>query len=59
MSPEAFGHIAFDAYNRSKGGLTYDGKKIPPWEDLPTDVRKAWEASAEAVMQAVSAAVLA
>lgn len=55
MNPEVFGRIAFNAYNQSKGGLTYDGKKIPPWKDLPPDVQLAWTASAKAVMQAMEA----
>lgn len=46
------GQIAFEAYNESKGGLTYDGKPIPPWHELSGDreaVHRAWEVAAAAV----------
>ncbi len=46
------GQIAFEAYNDSKGGLTYDGKPIPPWHELSGDraaVHRAWEAAAIAI----------
>ena len=47
------GSIAYKAYNEAKGGLTYDGKPIPSWEDLPNkpggpEVMAAWEAAAKA-----------
>lgn len=47
------GQIAFEAYNESKGGLTYDGKPIPPWDELSGDkaaVHRAWEAAADALL---------
>ena len=28
------GQTAFEAYAEAKGGTTYDGKKIPGWNDL-------------------------
>jgi hypothetical protein len=47
------GQVAFEAYNESKGGLTYDGKPIPPWSSLEGPVgeavQRAWEAAAVAV----------
>ena len=33
---------SFDAYNDSVGGLTWDGKPIPPWESLTPRIRRAW-----------------
>ena len=51
------GRIAFEAYNESKGGLTYDGKPIPPWDELSGDkeaVQRAWEAAAEAVIESLT-----
>lgn len=66
MSEKTLGQIAYEAYNRAKGGLTYDGKPIPPWDDLvkPTGeppgtvppagsaVQSAWEVAADAAVQA-------
>lgn len=36
---------AFDSYNESVGGLTWDGKPIPPWSSLTPKIRRAWCAS--------------
>lgn len=43
------GQLAFEAYNASKGGVTFDGRPIPKWEALGEDVRTAWSAAATAV----------
>lgn len=51
------GQIAFEAYNESKGGLTYDGKPIPPWSSLEGQtgdaVKLGWEKAAQAVENAL------
>lgn len=56
MSDKTLGQIAFEAYNESKGGRTYDGKPIPGWDTLTNEVglavRKAWEAAAVAATSA-------
>ena len=49
------GQIAFEAYNTSKGGLTWDGKPIPPWPTPDPKVAEAWEAAARGLMRAYSA----
>jgi len=38
------------AYHEAKGGLTHDGKVIPPWPSVGPEVRAAWEAAAVAVV---------
>lgn len=51
MEPDkTLGQIAFEAYVLDIGGLTYDGKPIPSWDNLTDRVRKAWEMAAIAVM---------
>lgn len=44
------GQLAFEAYNHAKGGVTYDGKPIPPWTDVGDAVRAGWEVAAGAVL---------
>ena len=39
---KTFGQIAFEAYSESVGGKTWDGKEIPPYEDLPDPIKTAW-----------------
>lgn len=51
------GQIAFEVYNEAKGGKTYDGKPIPPWDTLTDEtgraVQAAWEKAAVAVAQSL------
>lgn len=60
---KSLGQIAFEAYNESKGGKTYDGKPIPPWGTLTDEtglaVRRAWEAAAQAVEAEVTSEIAA
>jgi hypothetical protein len=46
------GQVAYEKYNEAKGGKTWDGKPIPPWESLTDDVglavQNAWEVAARA-----------
>lgn len=46
------GQIAFEAYNKSRGGLNFQGNKTPDWFDLPVEIRAAWEIAAGAVLSA-------
>jgi len=38
----------FAAYNEQGGWKTFDGRTVPPWEDLGDDVRSRWVAAAGA-----------
>jgi len=38
----------FNAYNEQGGWKTFDGRPVPPWEDLGDDVRGRWVAAARA-----------
>ncbi len=42
------GQIAFEAYNDSVGGVTWDGKPIPAWGEVTDKVRAGWTAAAKA-----------
>lgn len=44
------GQVAFEAYNEAKGGVTWDGKPIPPWGEVGEEVQQAWKAAAEAAV---------
>lgn len=44
-SIEGLARRAFDAYNAQAGGLTWDGKKIPPWGDVGPRVQANWRAA--------------
>lgn len=39
---------AYEAYARSTGGKTFDGRPMPTWNELPQRIRDAWAAGAEA-----------
>jgi hypothetical protein len=44
------GQVAFEAYNNAKGGLTWDGKPIPPWSAVGPEVQNGWRVAAAAVL---------
>lgn len=47
------GKISFEAYSKSVGGVSYDGKPIPRWDELTSPVRNAWTAGGNAVLEYV------
>ncbi|MFF7485651.1 hypothetical protein [Streptomyces luteogriseus] len=51
-APGNIGQRAYAAYAESTGGLTHDGKQMPPWEDLGDAVQTAWNAAAYTVWNA-------
>ena len=45
------GRVAFEAYAKSVGGKTWDGKDIPAWETVGKVVQDGWRSAAVAVSQ--------
>lgn len=55
-STPALARLAFEAYNTSTGGKTFDGRDVPPYDviaERTPHVARAWEAAADAVRKAV------
>ncbi len=55
-STPALARTAFEAYNRSTGGKTFDGRDVPPFDviaERTPHVARAWEAAVDAVRRAV------
>lgn len=46
------GETAYLAYGESTGHRNFQGDAMPAWKDLPEAIRAAWEAAAEAVIEA-------
>lgn len=46
--------IGYGGYGDETGGLTYDGRQMPDWEELPARTVKAWEAATRAIMAMVA-----
>lgn len=46
---DGLARIAFDAYNAQAGGLTWDGKPIPPFGEVGEGVQANWRAAVHAV----------
>jgi hypothetical protein len=42
------GMVGYEAYAKSTGGKTFDGRDMPKWADLPQRIRDAWNAVAAA-----------
>lgn len=46
--PKTLGQCTYERYNEAKGGLTWDGKPIPSWdENKDENVKAAWEEAAK------------
>lgn len=45
-SADDLARAMFAAYNAQAGGLTWDGKPIPPWENTGPKVQENWRAAA-------------
>lgn len=43
--------LLFEAYNAQAGGLTFDGRPIPPFEEVGEKVQQNWQAVAELAEQ--------
>ncbi|WAL94007.1 hypothetical protein [Streptomyces sp. Je 1-369] len=50
--PSDLGQKGYAAYGTATGGLTHDGRSMPPWEELGEDIQAAWTVTASAMYQA-------
>ena len=52
-----FGQIAYEAYAERANGLSLiSGQELPAWNDVALDIQVAWEAAAQAVLNATEEA---
>jgi hypothetical protein len=49
MPDETYGRAGYEAYGRSTGGKTFDGRDMPTWNELPQKIRTAWCDAAMAI----------
>lgn len=43
------GKLGYEAYAKSTGGKTFDGRDMPSWNELGPKIQGAWVAAGEAV----------
>lgn len=53
LTDEALARLMFDAYNAQAGGVTWDGKPIPPFDAVGPKVQANWIAAAKAAREAL------
>ncbi|GAA4002047.1 hypothetical protein GCM10022631_10830 [Deinococcus rubellus] len=46
-----FAKEGYEAYAKQTGGKTFDGRDMPTWEQLPENIKDAWSAGAEYVLE--------
>ena len=47
--------VAYDAYVKAAGGVSLvSGEPLPEFDQLPENIRQAWDASSQAVARAVN-----
>jgi hypothetical protein len=49
----ARGRLAFEAYDKDRGGVNYQGLPTPKWDDLTPGIRHGWVVGAAAVREQV------
>ncbi len=50
-TPWSYGRVAFETYKNHVDGMTFDGRDIPPWDDM-TDLQiEAWDLAAMGAIQ--------
>lgn len=47
---KTLGQVGYEAYAESTGGLTWDLRPMPKWEEITEKIRKAWNAAALAIV---------
>jgi hypothetical protein len=47
---KSIGQLAFEAYSEQMGGVTYDNKPIPTWDQVSKSVRDGWHKAAQRVL---------
>jgi hypothetical protein len=45
--------VAYEAYARSTGGKTFDGREMPQFDDLGDAIQAAWQAAAQNIVNTV------
>lgn len=44
------GKIGYEAYAKFTGWKTFDGRTMPPWDELTDRIQDAWRAAARAIL---------
>jgi len=44
------GQVAWEAYAKTVGGKTFDGKDLPKWHELGDRQKAGWHAAAQAII---------
>lgn len=53
-TPESLAKVAYDAYCVSVGGKAFNGDDLPPFENVPERIQRAWIAAVVAVKEAIA-----
>jgi hypothetical protein len=55
---ERLGKVGYAAYNEHQGGVNFEGKPIPTWdENKREDIKAAWDRASEAIADEVIATI--
>ena len=45
--------IAYEAYAEHQGWKNYTGGPIPPWDEVRRDIKEAWHAAVDAILEEI------
>ena len=52
--PRTLGQVGYEAYAQHQRWCNYQGLPIPPWAEVRSDIRAAWERAASAIADVVA-----
>lgn len=58
MTEDQLGRIAYNAYGDERGWLTFNREPMPTWEEQSRDLKAAWIAAVNAVVEPYQRAIL-
>lgn len=47
-----FGQIGYEAYGKTAGWKTFDGRRMPSWEEAGDETRRRWHVAAHGILDA-------
>lgn len=54
LKTQTTGQVGYDAYRKATGGLTFDGRPMPTWNELPEPIQHAWTVASAAMLASLA-----
>ncbi len=51
LAREEHAQAGYEGYAEYTGGKTFDGRNMPKWDELPPNIKKAWQAATAKILK--------